>query len=140
MKQLLVLVTFIFPSLVFASEVNDFDLTVSGWSYHLQVEGLNQDNEIVGFRYKQFEAFTLVNSYEHRAYGAGWYPQLAINDYINLGVQMGGMTGYTKKENSIQFAGITPYFAPAVTLHYKHLGAEIALFNDVLVFSAKLMI
>ncbi|MFA0442507.1 hypothetical protein BCU66_003575 [Vibrio sp. 10N.286.49.B1] len=75
MKQLIILVTFIFPGLVFASEVNDFDLTISRWRYHLQVEELNQDKEILGFRYKQCAAFTLVSSYEYRAYGTGWYTQ-----------------------------------------------------------------
>ncbi|WP_394151176.1 hypothetical protein [Vibrio maritimus] len=140
MKLLLILTILVFPIVSFAKNVNDFDLTFSGWSHHIQNKGLNQDNQIVGFRYKQLEAFTLINSFEHRAYGVGWYPQWAINDYINMGIQMGGMTGYTKKENRFQVGGITPYFAPAVTFRYKHFGTEVALFNDVLVFSAKLMI
>ncbi|MGR5095993.1 hypothetical protein ACPV5O_18400 [Vibrio maritimus] len=121
-------------------EVNRFDITISGWTEHLTSNGRNQDNNIIGFRFKKLELFTLINSFDKRAYGVGYYPQWTYNDHINYGVRIGGMTGYSIEENSLQHLGITPFVAPAITFHYKSLGAEVAMFNDVMVFSVKIVI
>ncbi|PMH42972.1 hypothetical protein BCU70_01500 [Vibrio sp. 10N.286.49.C2] len=94
----------------------------------------------MGFRYKQFEAFTLVNSFEHRSYILSYHPQYDWTSWARVGVRLGGISGYTVDENKVQVGGITPVFAPTLTLHYKHFGFETALFNDVLVFSLKLMV
>lgn len=58
----------------------------AGWMEYLTSTSRNQDNMITALRYKQVEAFTLVNSFEHQAYGAGWYPQGRLNQYMNYGV------------------------------------------------------
>ncbi len=116
------------------------DVTFAGWTEHLTSTGRNQDNYIVGFRYKQFEAFTLLNSFDTRSYIVSYHPQIDWKPWAKVGLRLGGISGYTKEQNRIQVGGITPVFAPTLTLHYKHLGFETALFTDVLVFSLKVMI
>ncbi|MGX9517265.1 hypothetical protein ACWX0P_00190 [Vibrio mediterranei] len=127
-------------ALAVGDKMNSVDVTFAGWTEHLTSSDRNQDNTITGLRYKQVEAFTLVNSFEHRAYGADWYPQWRFNQYMNYGVRIGGLTGYTKEENSLQVGGVTPFIAPAISFHYDHLGAEVALFTDVVVMSLKVVI
>lgn len=142
MKTVLALIAILLSGSAIASqkEVNDFDVTFTGWTHHLTSTDRNQDNYINGFRYKQFDAFTLINSFENRSYGISWYPQWVFNDYINYGVRIGGLTGYTKEENAVQIGGVTPLIAPAVIFHYKNLGAEVGMFTDVMVFSLKVMV
>ncbi|WP_216610786.1 hypothetical protein [Vibrio mediterranei] len=118
----------------------DVDVTFAGWTEHLTSTGRNQDNYIVGVRYKRWEAFTLLNSFDTRSYILSYHPQFDWTSWAKVGIRLGGITGYTKEQNSVQLGGITPVFAPTLTLHYKHLGFETALFTDVLVFSLKVMI
>ncbi|SEF82624.1 hypothetical protein [Vibrio hangzhouensis] len=116
------------------------DVTFAGWTEHLTSTGRNQDNYIVGFRYRQFEAFTLINSFDSRSYILAFHPQYEWKSWAKVGLRLGGISGYTQDENKIQAGGITPVVAPTLTLHYQHLGFETALFTDVLVFSLKVMI
>ena len=118
----------------------NFDLTYAGWTEHLTSTGRNQDNYIVGFRYKQFEAFTLINSFDNRSYIVSYHPQYDWKSWARVGLRLGGISGYSKEDNSVQIGGITPVFAPTITLHYSHFGFETALYTDVLVFSLKVMI
>jgi hypothetical protein len=62
MKAALTLIAILLSGNAIASqkEVNDFDVTFAGWTHHLTSKGRNQDNYINGFRYKQFDAFTLI--------------------------------------------------------------------------------
>ncbi len=117
----------------------NFDITFAGWSEHLTSTGRNQDNYIFGFRYKNFEAFTLHNSFETRSYILAYHAQMDWKSWVKVGIRVGGITGYTKEENAIQVGGVTPLFAPTLTLHYQKLGFETAIFTDVVIFSLKLM-
>jgi hypothetical protein len=118
----------------------NFDITFAGWSEHLTSTGRNQDNYIFGLRYKNLEAFTLQNSFETRSYILAYHAQLDWKSWVKVGVRVGGITGYTKEENAVQAGGVTPLFAPTLTLHYQKLGFETALFTDVIIFSMKLML
>ncbi|MCJ2376120.1 hypothetical protein LNL84_04660 [Vibrio sp. ZSDZ34] len=118
----------------------NFDITFAGWSEHLTSTGRNQDNYIFGLRYKNLEAFTLHNSFETRSYILAYHAQLDWKSWVKVGVRVGGITGYTKEENAVQAGGVTPLFAPTLTLHYQKLGFETALFTDVIIFSMKLML
>ncbi|MFC5080774.1 hypothetical protein VTH8203_01871 [Vibrio thalassae] len=66
------------------------DVTFAGWTEHLKSTGRNQDNYIVGFRYKQFEAFTLLNSFNTRSYIVSYHPQIDWKSWAKVGLRLGG--------------------------------------------------
>ena len=114
---------------------NDYTITFSGNTYHLSRRDRNEDNNIFGIRYKNIELFTLINSFENRAFALTFHKQWELNSFSNIGFRAGGVTGYTKEENSIQLLGVTPVLAPTINFHHKKVGVEVSLQTDVLVFS-----
>ncbi len=110
-------------------------ITYAGSAYHLGSRNRNEDNNIWGVRYKQLEAFTLVNSFEHRSYILAYHKKWEWTKWADIGLRVGGITGYTKEENNIQLLGITPVISPTINFHYKEFGFETSMQTNVLIFS-----
>ncbi|MDK9737448.1 hypothetical protein KI655_09060 [Vibrio sp. D404a] len=111
------------------------NLTYYGRTLHLGSRNRYEDNNIIGIGYKGFELGTMINSFENRSYMFSYHKKWPLNDWADLGFRLGGMTGYTKEENSFQLLGITPIISPTITVHYNGFGFETGLQTDVLVFS-----
>ncbi|WP_252733829.1 hypothetical protein [Pseudoalteromonas sp. C2R02] len=110
-------------------------ITYAGWTYHLSSRNRNQDNYIWGIKYKGYEVSTMINSFDNRSYVLSYHKQWHYNDWIDVGYRLGGITGYTKEENSVQLFGITPLISPTINFHYKSFGIETAIQTDVFIFS-----
>lgn len=115
--------------------LDDTTVTYSGWTYHLGSRNRNEENKIRGIGYKDWEVSTMVNSFNNRSFIGSYHWKWIYNDHVDLGFRIGGITGYTKEENSLQLFGITPLISPTITFHYKGWGFEGAIQTDVLIFS-----
>ena len=73
--------------------------------------------------------------FDNRSYVLSYHKQWHYNDWIDVGYRLGGITGYTKEENSVQLFGITPLISPTINFHYKGFGIETAIQTDVFIFS-----
>lgn len=110
-------------------------LTYTGRTYHLSSRDRNEDNQIMGIGYKGFEVSTMINSFYSRSYMFSYQKKWPVNNWVDLGFRLGGITGYSKEENSVQLFGITPLIAPSINISYRDFGFETALQTDVLIFT-----
>ncbi|AYV25106.1 hypothetical protein ECB94_27635 (plasmid) [Vibrio mediterranei] len=77
----------------------------------------------------------MKNSFYNRTYIVSFHKQWVLNNWLDLGFRLGGMTGYTKEQNKIQLFGITPVISPTATIRYNGFGFETSLQTDVLIFT-----
>ncbi|MCG9790510.1 hypothetical protein L1D61_25510 [Vibrio mediterranei] len=110
-------------------------LTYTGRTYHLTSRNRNEQNNIFGINYKGLELSTMKNSFYNRTYIVSFHKQWVLNNWLDLGFRLGGMTGYTKEQNKIQLFGITPVISPTATIRYNGFGFETSLQTDVLIFT-----
>ncbi|QFI36764.1 hypothetical protein FR932_02410 [Moritella marina ATCC 15381] len=110
-------------------------VTYTGRTYHLSSRDRNENNQIMGLGYKGFEISTMNNSFYNRSYMFSYHKKWPLNDWADLGFRLGGITGYSKEDNSVQLFGITPLISPTITFHYKGFGFETALQTDVFIFT-----
>ena len=113
----------------------EITLIFTGRTFHLGSRNRNENNDIFGIGYKGFEVSTMNNSFYDRSYIFSYNKKWFWKDWIDLGLRVGGITGYKKEDNPVQLVGVTPLFSPTVTIHYQGFGLETALQADVLVFS-----
>lgn len=109
--------------------------TYAGRTFHLGSRNRNEKNDIWGVGYKGFEISTMINSFYDRSYIFSYHKKWYQSDWFDLGLRVGGITGYKKKDNPIQLLGITPLFSPTATIHYKGFAFETALQTNVLIFT-----
>jgi len=110
-------------------------LTYTGRTFHLGSRNRNENNDIWGVGYKGFEIATMNNSFYDRSYVFSYHKKWYWKDWIDIGLRVGGITGYKKEDNPFQLLGVTPLFSPTITLHYEGFGFETALQTDVLIFT-----
>lgn len=110
-------------------------ITYTGRTFHLGSRNRNENNDIWGVGYKGFEISTMNNSFYDRSYIFSYHKQWYWKEWVNIGLRVGGITGYKKEDNPVQLFGITPLLSPTITLHYKGFGFETALQTDVLIFT-----
>ncbi|QFI38502.1 hypothetical protein FR932_11915 [Moritella marina ATCC 15381] len=89
----------------------------------------------MGVGYKGFEASSMVNSFYSRSYMFSYHKKWPVNNWADLGFGLGGITGYSKEENSVQLFNVTPLISPTININYKGLGFETALQTYVFVFT-----
>lgn len=111
------------------------NLTFSGRTYHLTSRNRNEKNDIIGIGYKGFELSTMVNSFYNRSYVFSYHKKWYWQENAEVGLRIGGITGYSREDNSFQLLGVTPLFAPTVTYHMGPIGMEVGLQTDVLIFT-----
>jgi hypothetical protein len=117
------------------SEIDGFAFTYSGRTLHLGRRDRNENNDILGIRYKELEVSTMINSFDKRSYIFAYHKKFKLNDWADAGFRVGGITGYTKDENRFQLFGVTPVISPTINFHYKGFGFETSIQTDVLIFT-----
>lgn len=134
LRFFLITIFLIYPFDAF-SQHNNLMVTYAGWSYHTTSNDRNQDNYIWGVKYKTLEVSTMINSFNDRSYVVAQHTKYYWNDWLDFGLRIGGISGYSKEDNAFQLLGITPIVAPTLDMHYEDIGFEASLFTDVFVFS-----
>jgi len=116
-------------------EDSDITLTLTGRTFHLGSRNRNENNNILGIGYNGYAIATMNNSFYDRSYIFSYHQKWYWQEWADIGLRIGGITGYKKEDNSLQLFGVTPLFAPTMSFRMQDFNIETALQTDVLVFT-----
>lgn len=134
--KLLCYFTFFISSISSSEELKGINITMWGQTYHIVNRDRYENNNIFGLAYKNIELGTMTNSFKARSYMVTYHYKYLNYDRVELGIRLGGMTGYTNEQNPVQVFGVTPIVSPTLLVELTHgLAVELSLQTDVLVYT-----
>ena len=81
---------------------------------------------------------TMLNSYHARSYAAGYKYSLIEEQYFNLDVALGVISGYTEEQNDIfRISGVNGFGSLMLEANTPYVKPVVMLFGTAFVFSIK---
>lgn len=112
-------------ALLLSSVTQADSIYLSLHSYHYDRDKEhNESHKIIGGQYRNYEAFTFINSKLRRSYYLGYIDREAyyITRDIYLGYSVGIISGYSST--------VVPFIFPMVTYKYEEVGIDLILISD----------
>lgn len=128
MGKFLILIAMLMSTLSHAGD-NEYGIYLSGFSKHVGIEDntMNEQNYGVGFWYNNLEVIMVKNSYSKLGFGAYYHPKFKF-EYVDLGLRLGGTTGYS--ETPVNMV-ITPIAHATATIKLDRLRIETGILPNI---------